>query len=96
MSQTEVLAPIVLGNPVRATVKFRNKAGELKDPTTVTLILLDPRGARTRPTATRVSEGEWFYEWTPGRPGPWKGRFIGTGALEAAQKFVVDVENSEP
>lgn len=68
-----------LGDLVRLTGQF-TISGISTDPTTVTVMVKDPRGAVTSYTAVKDSIGNYHYDLTVNTVGEWRYRFIGAGA----------------
>lgn len=90
-----------IGDIVRVSVEFKNIAGTLTDPTTVTLRYRDPSGVMTDWTVTSgqiVKDGTGLYhaDLSPTAAGIWTYRFIGVGNLQAAEEgtFLVKPELS--
>lgn len=76
-----------VGQQVRLSFTFRNLAGELADPTTVTVKVQDAAGAETSYSdAVHDSTGRYHKDITITTPGGgvWYYRAEGTGALVAA------------
>jgi uncharacterized protein YfaS (alpha-2-macroglobulin family) len=91
-------ATITVGNVARATVEFRDLAGALTDPTTVTARTLEPDGTVVTTytfgvdaALTNPSVGVYVLEWALTETGQWAVRFEGTGALQAAVEGHVEV-----
>jgi hypothetical protein len=94
----------VVHQQVRLTGTFRNAAGELKDPTTVTVKVQDATGAQTIYTfaaaeVVRDSEGVYHKDIEITKPstgggGVWYYRFEGTGAVVAAFESQFGVEQT--
>jgi hypothetical protein len=60
------------------------------DPTTVTLEITDPSGntdTYSSSDLTNSAVGVYSKEFTPDEAGKWKYRFVGTGAVIAANSF---------
>jgi hypothetical protein len=86
------------GTPRRLDVEFRNIAGNLADPTTVTIRVTTPSGVTTEypvPPVVKESTGKFYYDATINEAGKWLYRGIGTGAVEAAAEHVLFVEPSD-
>lgn len=79
---------LLQANVLRLTLRFRNRAGQLADPTLVSLRLLRPDKSELlpAPTPTRLSTGVWIYDFdTAGMaPGVWTYRAEGHGLVDAA------------
>jgi hypothetical protein len=80
---------------------FKDAAGTLTDPTTVTLKIEKPSGTETTYTyaavqITRDSAGRFYKQITPaaGEHGVWHYRWIGTGAVTAATEGAFFVRES--
>src|SRR6185295_8865126 len=85
-----------VGDPLPLTGTFRNSAGNLADPTTVTLSVRKPDGALLTPTPTSTLTGIWTYtvpSATNDTPGLWWYTFTGTGAVAAVQQGSLLVES---
>jgi len=72
---------------------FKNAAGALTDPTTVTLEVKKPNGTVTTYTyaAAQIikdSVGRYSYQLTVDAAGVWSYRWIGTGTVVAAEQDV--------
>lgn len=81
-----------LGDPVRVSVTFKNNAGTVTDPTTVTAKVRAADGTiatHAYPgdgTVVRDSTGVYHVDITTTAAGVWSYRFIGSGALVAANE----------
>lgn len=80
-----------IGDAVRLTGTFRNAAGTLTDPTTVTLKHEDPSGNETSltyagGTVTKSSTGIYYADVTVDESGTWKYKWIGTGTVAQADE----------
>ena len=81
-----------LQTAVRCDVTFRNLAGNVADPTTVTFYVHDSEGEETDylygvdPEIVRVSTGIYYVLVDANKPGTWTYRFNGTGAVKAADE----------
>lgn len=78
------------------SVVFKDAAGTLTDPTTVTAEAISPLGVTVQLSPSRDSVGNWHanLDLTDAYPGVWTYRFTGTGALQAAEEDVIFVEKS--
>jgi hypothetical protein len=79
----------LLGNAVTIQSAF-SVSSTNTDPTTVTLELTDPSGNTDTFSTTDLTHsatGTYTYEVTPDEAGYWKYRFVGTGAVVAANSF---------
>ncbi len=84
-----------IGDAPVATATFRNIAGVLTDPTTVTVKLLSPEGTQTTITPTNPSTGVWSAQVpTFTAPGIWVVKFFGTGAVVAAEETKMQVRTT--
>lgn len=75
------------GSKIRLSARFE-VAGDLTDPTTVTLKVQDPAGAITTytlsgGTVTKAATGRFYKDLTPTAPGRWYYKWIGTGTVES-------------
>lgn len=75
----------VVGSPVHLTASFTDASGALVDPTAVTVTITKPDGTTTSPTASRLSLGDYYYDYTPTMAGIHQFYFAGTGAVVATQ-----------
>lgn len=99
------------GDTVRAFASFRVNtitvtdgvpavtATPLTEPTTVTLAVTDPSGARTTYTyadgdVTRHSTGVYYRDILLTLPGEWVVHWTGTGAVVATKKAVIKVRTT--
>jgi len=86
-----------IGSLIQLTGTFKNAAGTLTDPTTVTCTVRDPAGVVTTPAATKASVGVYTadVDLTGALAGVWNYRFQGTGACQAAEEasFYVEASN---
>lgn len=89
------LASYTKGQQVRFTGTFKNEAGALADPTTVTFRLKAPDGTLTTPTASSTSTGVWTALATLTQEGTYHFRFEGAGAIVAANEDAVVVTRSQ-
>jgi hypothetical protein len=88
------------GNLVRTWIEFRNEAGDLQDPTTVTLTLRDPLDEDTIISGTvadpdqltRTEEGKWEYRFEPDLEGDYRYRWEGAGQLVAVAEGMLVAE----
>lgn len=89
---------LLQANVLRLTLKFRTRAGQLADPTLVTLRLQRPDATEVSPapTPTRLSTGVWIYDLdTAGlAAGVWKYRGEGHGLVDAAAEGTFTVTAS--
>ena len=65
---------------------FKNAAGVLTDPSTVSSSVRDPAGTITTPTPANDNVGEYSLAISFNLPGRWIIKIIGTGAVEATEK----------
>lgn len=78
-----------VGDAVRVSCTFRNEAGVLADPTSVTLRVTPPdEDTGTVVANTRVSLGIYTGVMTPDQHGIWRYEFVGTGAVAQRQEGV--------
>lgn len=59
-----------VGSTLQATLVVR-KAGQLVDPTTVTLLLKKPDGTTASPTPSKLSTGNYVVTFVADVPGRW-------------------------
>lgn len=69
---------------VRVTATFKNAAGALADPDTVTINIQSPSGAHTAPTTTRLFLGIWYVDVLANEEGRWVYNAEGTGAVQVS------------
>ncbi len=84
-----------LNEPVPLRAEFRNSAGTLADPTTVTLNIRKPGGTVLTPSPTSSATGIWTYTIPAGtnnESGLWTYAFTGTGAVAAVEQATFVVE----
>lgn len=76
-----------IGDLVRMAVTFKNDGGAIADPTTVTLSVMKP-GDTVATTVAPVKDGIGVYhgDITIDRAGSWYYRWVGTGAVVAAEE----------
>lgn len=93
-----------VGDLVRISATFTDINGAAADPTTVTLLvkLRYVIGATTTTytyggggTITKSGTGVYYQDFTPTTEGIWDYRWIGTGAIQAADEGAFNVPNSE-
>jgi hypothetical protein len=85
---TERAITTVLGATLPLTVSFYNDAGQLADPTTVTLVIQRPSGADLTYTLaaaeiTRTGVGQYEKAITFDQVENWALRWVATGAVQA-------------
>lgn len=92
-----------VGDLVRADVTFTNSAGNVADPTTVSVIYTSPSGTTTTKTYITDSEvvkdstGKYHIDITIDEAGMWYYRWEGTGTLVAAvESFIAVRRNRVP
>lgn len=75
---------------------FTNADGAPANPTTVTIKVKDPTGARTSITLGIVNDGvgKYHYDLPLTKAGQWFYRFEGTGAVTAADEKFFTVQKS--
>lgn len=83
---------IEIGERTRITGEFRNEAGALANPTTVTVRLRTPAGVVSSITPTSASTGIWSFEVVPDMGGRYKARMTGSGGIDQSRmiEFVVN------
>lgn len=89
---------VLQANVLRLTFRFRSRAGQLADPSLVSLRLLKPDKSEVTPapTPSRLSTGVWTYDLdTAGlAPGVWTYRAEGHGLVDAAAEGTFSVTGS--
>jgi hypothetical protein len=80
-----------LGQAVKFKGDFKNEAGALADPGTITLRVRNPEGTITTYTyaaaeITKDAVGQYSKVVALDKEGTWKYRFEGTGAVQAADE----------
>lgn len=75
-----------IGDRLTLTASFRDADGELADPSEVTLDVLSPDGTVTRIDVDSASTGVWTGTVDPDTSGRWVYRWVGTGAVVAAEE----------
>lgn len=86
-----------IGDVPRVRADFTDRdTGLPTDPTTVTLQILSPSGVVTTPAATNDASvvGGFYYDLALTESGTWTYRFVGTGAVAAADEATLHVERS--
>ena len=88
-----------MGDLVRVSVIFKNIAGTVTDPTTVTLKYRNPAGTVTAWTVTagqivKDSTGNYHADISPTTAGVWQYKWTGTGAVQAVEELSFAVKNS--
>ena len=76
----------VIGTRVTLSADFKDLAGTLVDPTTVTAKVMQPDGVVATLTATKVSVGKYEADFMPSQEGLHTYRFEGTGTCIAAEE----------
>lgn len=91
----------VIGNGVTTTQQFRNTAGTLTDPSTVTLVVREPDGTRvtyiygTDVEVVRASAGVFTFSHTPDQVGRYGYRWVGTGTVAYAEEQFITITASQ-
>ncbi|GMU80033.1 MAG: hypothetical protein AMXMBFR46_28210 [Acidimicrobiia bacterium] len=80
-----------IGDVVKLTGTFRDAAGDLADPTAVTVTVLEPDGTTSTPTASSASTGVWTATVSIDQSGTWRYRWAGTGVVVTAEEGAFDV-----
>ena len=85
-----------IGDQVRLSVTFATVAGTSADPTTVTVYVKSPVHTTAYVYGTDVevikaTAGNYYIDITPDRAGFYVGRWVGTGALIAAEEHYIQV-----
>jgi hypothetical protein len=78
--------PFDIGDKIRLTAEFRDDAGALADPVTVTLMIKDPAGTVTTPTPTRSGLGEYEHLIVIDQADRWYWRWVGSGDVDVAEE----------
>ena len=68
----------IVGSSVTLQATFRETDGNLYDPDTVELNIVDPLGIGSTPAPTNESTGIWQYVLLLDTPGMWQFQFVGT------------------
>lgn len=93
------MASLFEGQTIPLSVEFRNPAGELADPTTITL-KVKPMGLEaityTGADITKDAVGKYHRDIDLSVPSEWRWRWKGTGAVNAVSQgsFVVEADNT--
>jgi hypothetical protein len=85
------MATYDIGDAVRVSVTFRNEAGALANPTSVTLTVRAPDETVTTVSNSTSTTGIYSGVVTPDAEGVWRYRFTGTGAVAQAQEGMFTV-----
>jgi hypothetical protein len=84
-----------IGDAPVVTATFRNIAGDLADPTTVTAKLREPDGTQTNLTPLKDSVGTYSVILAPfDQSGRHRVKFFGTGDLTAAEELTLNVRRT--
>lgn len=84
-----------IGDAPTVTATFRDIAGTLTSPTTVTAKLLAPDGVQTNLTPASSAAGIWSVTVpTFALSGRYRVKFFGTGAITAAEEVSMFVQRS--
>jgi hypothetical protein len=84
----------VLGKFLELDCAFTDQGGAPVDPTVVTAAVLTPDGVTTPLATSRLSLGQWKANFQTTQPGYHKYRFVGTGAVAAADEQTFNVVSS--
>ena len=68
------------------TTGFTDADGALADPTTVVVTVQAPDGTQTTPSTTKEAVGRYSATVEPDQAGVWAYRWVGTGAVAAAEE----------
>ena len=91
------------GSTLKLTATFKNAAGQIADPTTITVSTKAPgangdvviKSYLVDPEVVRDGVGVYSYEVTLSTGGTWTCRFVGTGTVKAASfDYVIEIERS--
>lgn len=85
------MATYDIGDVVKLTGTFRDVDGDLANPTTVTLTVLEPDGTTSTPSASSSSTGIYTATVTIDQSGTWRYRWEGTGDVVTAEEGSFDV-----
>lgn len=94
------LSTFDIGDLVRVTAAFTDIAGVAADPTTVTLEVKNPAGARavytsaTSPAVVNSAVGSYYCDVPVALAGRWSYRWVGSGAVIAAAEGEFEVSLS--
>ena len=80
-----------IGDVVTISAVFRDAAGALADPTTTTLTVMAPDGTLSTPTPVKDSTGTYHADVPVTASGSWAYRWLGTGAVAAAEEGTFSV-----
>ena len=84
-----------IGDEVVVMADFADRNGNPQNPTTVSIVLEDPTGARHTLTATAPSPtGHFEATYVVDMPGDWYYRWAGTAGLRAAGEKMFRVRGS--
>lgn len=75
-----------VGDGVRITATFTDLSGTVNDPTSVTFQAKDPHNTITTQAVTKQATGIYYTDLLLTAPGIWHYRFVGTGAVAAANE----------
>jgi hypothetical protein len=90
-----------IGDAVRVSGAFADASGVATDPTTLTLIVLEPSATETPyvygedAEVVRDSAGAFHFDLTLTAAGTWLYRWVATGAVTAAVEGFVKVRQSQ-
>lgn len=77
----------VVGQTIRLSAEFRNSAGALANPTTVTVHYQKGNATPvTNAAPTNDSTGKYHIDVDLDEPGEWKYDWVGTGAVAAVEE----------
>lgn len=86
------MAEFNIGDKRRLTMTFRDVAGDLTDPTTITFLMKEPDGTKTtyisgvNAEMVSVSTGVWRVDWVIEQEGVHNFEFKGTGTVVTAEE----------
>lgn len=78
-----------IGDKRRFNATFKDPAGVLTDPTTVTSEVRDPAGTVTTPSPVTDGTGLWHLDVSFNLAGRWVIKIIGAGVVEATEEIEV-------
>lgn len=90
-----------IGDKVKTTAVFKDAVSAPTDPATTTLKVREPSGVETAylygtdPEVVTTGTGSFSAEFVMDAAGEWVFRWIGTGAVAAAQEIAIQVRPSK-
>jgi len=84
-----------IGNIVRLTAAFKNSSGAAANPTTVVLQIRKPDGENeSNITPDNTAVGSYQHDYTPASGGKYFYKFVGAGAVVAAEEGFFQIRGS--